>query len=161
MPVNVSYAKRKAIEGDLFYVQDELSIDFRPDPDFNFTPVVGSRGNTSLLLDTLQIEVSAEYRTALFVWGYWPNINWTDGKVDPHIAEEGTLIFDDFLDLEIGISQELSLDNWITQYDKTTGWIRVSEKKPINEDLVRIATNTLLGISEGVLSSIMLKPDFR
>ena len=158
----IEFLHRNPIIGELAYIQDEYSFNFTPSEHNEMKSIVGSKGNTSLLIDTFQIEISVEFKTTLFTWGFWPNTNWVRRELNPPESTDGTLIFKDYIDLEMGVSKNISTRNWITQHDCDTGWIRISEDKTVpDENLVRIATNTLLGTQGQKLSSVMLRPEFK
>ena len=51
--------------------------------------------------------------------------------------------------------------DWVTVHDNVTGWLRVAPRKSVDDDqLVLIATDTILGIRGHRLNSVWLRPRF-
>jgi hypothetical protein len=123
---------------------------------------MGEESATSLLVGTLQIEIGIRDCVALFVWGLHPHTKWIPTAVSPGDAVvDGGIRFQGLGDLEPGISVVVaSVGEWSTQFDASTGWVRVAAREDPDKSLVRIAQDTVIGIKDNALHSIWLKPTF-
>lgn len=60
-----------------------------------------------------------------------------------------------------GAARLIELGAWSTRLDRETGWVRIAgDASFARETLTLIATDTLLGITDGSLSSVWLRPQF-
>lgn len=152
---------QRPLRGKPIYRRSEHSFDFmseRPSEES-----IGERGTSSItLLSSLQLEVSIEFGTVLHVWGYHPNKTWQGRQLPPLQPVEGQLRATGAHQFIAGVSirYEASLA-WTTYIDPTTGWVYMGPPEIRFPQLaVAFATDTIAGISEGMLQSIWIKPEF-
>lgn len=149
------------LQGELVYRASEHSFDFKARSNSELAQRIGTKGTTSLLIGTLQIEVGIEVGAALFVWGLHSHISqWRRGQLSAVSATRGGIrvIFDE--EPAIGVSQALAeVAEWHTVFDPDTGWIRISSNQDDSaERYIEFAENTIAGISDERLISLRLRP---
>jgi hypothetical protein len=149
------------LEGQLVYRAYEYSFDFKVGSQPELARRAGSKGTTSLLIGTLQIEVGLETGTALFVWGlHSHSAQWRRDSLSRPLAQPGCVraVFDE--EPIMGVSQGLAeVGEWQTTYDPNTGWICVSSNvHDVFESYIEFAENTIAGLHNGSLVSVWLHP---
>ncbi|GLW90259.1 hypothetical protein [Actinokineospora globicatena] len=118
----------------------------------------GDEGPTSVLIGMLQVEVGAETGAALFAWGYHPHINWRDGHLPQPVATPGIVRFDEDFTYAVSVSVASPME-WATTRDESSGWLRVAPAdSQVDEALVEIATDVLLGHRDGEFAAVWLRP---
>jgi hypothetical protein len=147
------------LPGRLIYRAYEYSFDFEVGLESELTKRAGSQGTTSLLLDTLQIEIGVETGTVLFVWGLHPHTKWVKERLAPFSARPGSVrVLLDRLPT-VGVSESLKdISQVRTTYDPNTGWIRISPGQDLSEDYIEFADNTVIGLANEKLTSLWLRP---
>jgi hypothetical protein len=149
------------IAGQLYYYQDEYSFSFKPTASNQFSLHVGQHGRTSLLIGSLQVEISIEYRSLLFAWGYHPYQRWREKDLTaPKALAYGVTLGSEIV-LEEGISVALvGVGSWDTWYDSETQWVCVgSYHQPVEATIAEFATNTIAVISKSRLVALWLKAE--
>jgi hypothetical protein len=160
MELNFSTEAGTELEGELAYVDADHAFRFEPASPADLGDLVGELGLTSLALDTLQIEVDIGSGRALFVWGLHPRSQWNASHLPRPRFNTGRVQVSCFPGLQRGVTIEIpSTSSWSTIYDSETGWVRIGPVG-LSEDseLVLIATDTLLGLGDGCLTSVWLNP---
>ncbi len=124
---------------------------------------VTEQGVTSLSIGTLQVEVDVATGQVLFVWGLHPHTRWREGRARPERVVDGGVAVRVDQELVSGISVTLvEVGEWVTTCDSASGWVHVHPLGWSDDGLqVRIADGTVLGLKEGELSSVWLKPSVR
>jgi hypothetical protein len=153
-----SYHPGPILGGVLIYSENEYSFRFEVGSVDDLAARTRDTGQASVSIGSLQIEVAAGSGEVLFVWGLHPQSLWIDGKVAAPATKPGIVCLD--ADVVPGTSIALALvGQWITVFDRTTGWARVAEEQDLRDDVVvEVATGVLLGERRGELSSIWLHP---
>lgn len=155
--MRVSVDPGPAVEGRLSYVEKEYSLRFEVSSPDILAAREGDAGRSSASIGTLQIEVGTSTGAALFVWGLHPRTRWKAAKLPLPTYDSGVVRFDATFDS--GVSVEVAaVGEWLSSYDMSSGWLRVSADEDIDEVLTEIATGTLLGQRGGELRSIWLRP---
>ncbi|MGV9932595.1 hypothetical protein ACWDY4_18725 [Streptomyces olivaceoviridis] len=148
------------MEGVLTYDESEYGFSFSANSGESLSERLGSKGVTSVLIDTLQLEVDIESREILYAWGYFPNIRGAVSKLNvPQIAVGRVRISSDY-PFEPGVSYEVPGDRWRVSCDPSSGWIAIEQGDVTGAEFVQIASGTVLGIDNGDLVSIWLSPVF-
>jgi hypothetical protein len=150
-----------SLQGELLYRAYEYSFDFKAKSESELALRAGSKGTTSLVVGTLQIEVGIETGAALFVWGlHSHSTQWRQDRLPRISPEKGCVkvLFDE--EPVIGISQGLAeVGEWQTTYDANTGWILVSANEhDVAESHREFAEDTIAGLTDEKLVSLWLRP---
>lgn len=148
------------LTGALLYRSEEYSFDFVPESAEDVRTRAGSRGTTSLLLGTLQLETGVETGLVLFPWGFHPKKLWRSGVVTRPIARPGTVRAVTSSPLEVGVSLEVDeRSEWLTWYDpRSTEVCFRRDGSPEPSQLIEFATGAVAGIVGGELVGIWLRP---
>lgn len=161
MQVTVSSEAGEALDGVLKYTVAEYSFRFTPGSPQELAHRVGDGGQTSLSVGTLQIEVGIETGILLFAWGLHPKERWSVGRLETPQAEPGIVKVSGCKALAAGVSIGVAaVGDWSTTYDPETGWVRTTEDERPDEEHVLIATDLVVGLRQGALSSVWLQPIF-
>jgi hypothetical protein len=149
------------LQGELVYRADEYSFDFKVKSESELVLRQGSKGTTSLIVGTLQIEVGIETSAALFVWGLHSHSSqWRRDRLVHISPQKGCIrvLFDQ--QPVSGVSQGLvEVGEWQTTYDETTGWICVSSGvHDTRSSYIEFANNTVAELAGEVLVSLWLHP---
>jgi hypothetical protein len=149
------------LDGALVYRAYEYSFDFKVKSESELALRAGSKGTTSLVVGTLQIEVGIETGAALFVWGlHSHSTQWRQVHLPRVSSQKGCVkvLFDE--EPVIGVSQSLAeVGEWQTTYDEGTGWVCVSANEhDVAESYVEFADNTIAGLADEKLVSVWLRP---
>lgn len=148
------------LQGVLTYDESEYGFSFSTQSRESLNQRLGSQGVTSVLIDTLQLEVDIESREVLFAWGYFPITRSVVAEFsDPHYIPGRVSISSDNT-FEPGVSFEIPGDSWHISHDPASGWIVVRQTEAAGIEFVQIATGTVLGIANGNLVSVWLHPTF-
>jgi len=145
------------VEGRPAYVLGDHAFKFealtRPD----VLEVVGDAGTTSLALNTLQLEVSLRSRRCLWLWGYSPRTRWISGEIPNPEAEDGSA---EVLGVQLarGVSIRVPGAPFREVFDTVSGWFGVFATTKAEGRGVRIATDTVLLVADGLLSGLLVKP---
>jgi hypothetical protein len=149
------------ISGTLIYAELEHSFRFEVGSPALLNELAADAGLTSLALGTLQIEVAVATGRMLFVWGLHPKARWIVDAIGRPEAAPGMVELSNAQQLQAGVSRQIAeTDGLITSFDPVTGWVRVTWA-PLNstdEEWVRIASGTCLGLRGDQLTSVWLQP---
>lgn len=150
------------VDGVLTYLRREYSFHFEPAAPVDLARAAGTRGTTSLAIDTLQIEVGIETGAVLLVHGYHPYFGWRPEQLLPATPVLGSLRVRTDQQLLPGVGHRLAPEgSWVTGYDEGSGWIRVHpDPAEVDDQLVQVANGTLIGLRAGALNSVWLQPIF-
>lgn len=150
------------LDGKLVYRESEYSLDFEPDQGFISHDIAGQQGTTSIMIDTLQIEVALETRRLLYVWGYFPAVRWERATVLPISAAQGCVRIRTGAQLIIGVTLALgAAEDWRREYDATSGWLSIHCATPTEHDrAVEFATGCVAVLREERLIALWLHPLF-
>lgn len=149
------------LAGTLRYSESDRGFAFHLRNSDDLTGLVGDRGSTSLVADTLQLEVAVDTGCALYVWGYLPKESWrrAELKLPNSVSGRVTVELDD-PPLEAGISVSIAPSNWEVLFDESSCLVRVVQNRQLPEKLVEIADGVHLGLSGTMLNSFWLSPKF-
>ena len=148
--------------GTPVYRRSEYSFDFEPASRDELTALTSEAGVTSIVVETLQIEVNAFDGEALHVWGYHPAADWSAHSLLPVDPRPGAVFIADDQAFISGVSIGLAeVGEWTTAHDEKSGWVRVTPDLAVDdEQVVLIATGTCLGLIGDQLNSIWVRPRF-
>jgi hypothetical protein len=148
------------LKGRLVYRPDEYSFDFEVASERELAARVGTAGRTSILVATLQIEISIETRQLLFFWGYTARRAWQDAEPPPINPVKGVVELITPMSLSRGISEQLvGLDEWVLYYSAKRGMVWISEHDgSVGQEQVEFADGCLVGITQGRIDSLILAP---
>lgn len=148
------------LEGVLTYDESEYGFSFSAQSGEPLSERLGSEGSTSVLIDTLQLEVDIESRGVLFVWGYFPNIRSEVTELGAPICFPGRVFISSDHSFQPGVSVEVPGKEWRVSYDPSSGWVAIRLKGAVNAKFVQIASGIVLGVEAGNLVSVWLDPVF-
>ena len=151
-----------ALPGRVVYRAADYAFDFEIQSHKDLSDRVGQHGTTSLLIGTLQIEVSIETGLLLYVWGYCPSTQWSRATVIPAFRKSGCVKLISSNRLEVGISEKyVKIMQWPIVYDDESGWICVGKAdQPMGANWIEFATDTIAVVQGTVLYALLLRPDF-
>ncbi|MFE4970835.1 hypothetical protein ACFRAR_01810 [Kitasatospora sp. NPDC056651] len=149
-----------ALEGVLTYSESEYGFSFTAQSPEGLAERLGSDGVTSALIETLQLEIDIESREFLFAWGYFPGIRSNVEDLDVPKFLPGRVSLSAECRFEPGVSFDISEEVWRTGYDPSSGWVAVRLRDPADAVFVQIADGIVLGVSDGDLVSVWLRPAF-
>jgi hypothetical protein len=151
-----------ANDGLVIYREGDYAFDFHPLDPLHLSERTGDQGVSSLGIGSLQIEIGIETRLALFAWGYCPRQGWKEGHLDvPRIVQGQVQVNDQPLGRGVSHPVGEEASDWRTTYDIDSGWVRIHRTSSTDSDqLVEIASGTLLDIRNGDLWSLWLHPTF-
>ena len=156
----VSYEQPK-IKGRLVYRSYDWAFDFEFASQKELNRLRGSEGVTSISIGSLQVDVSIEKRTALYVWGYHPRAVWKEEHilVSPYMPGSVRVISDQPLLRGVAVSLA-EIGAWPTVYSSDSGWLCIGRTDvPATSEWVEFATSTVAVIQNGELLSIWLHPE--
>jgi hypothetical protein len=141
--------------GQLFYKEDEQSMNFEADSD--------PRGaDCSILVVNLNIDFDLSTKRAQNIWGYHPYTMWIQKRLPmPRYFSGSLLLLDESISIQDVERLEGSLA-WKTYYDSAMGWLCVGDHEYHEGDVtVEFLTNTLATLNkQGELKALWLKPIF-
>jgi hypothetical protein len=150
------------LSGQLIYRAYEYAFEFEVESHSELARRAGSKGTTSLLIGTLQIEVGIETGALLFVWGFHPHTKWLCDQLPPFSPRPGSVKVQFDEEPIVGVSQSLKeISQLRTTYDPNTGWIRISLDEDLAEDYIEFTEDTVVGLSNERLMSLWLRPVWR
>lgn len=150
------------LQGQTVYLAAEHSFQFRAEDPAELARRIGDRGVTSLAIGTLQLEVALATGALLFAWGYHPRRHWRAMRLPQVAATAGVVRVGRPHILQPSISLRVpAASHWPTLYDPQSGWVAVGDPDPAAPStLVRIATDTVLGLSGPRLTVVWIRPVF-
>ena len=149
-----------AIEGRLSYIRSEHSFMYQVADRSGLAVETGDQGVTSLVIDTLQLEVGVEHGRLLFAWGYHPMGGWSKAELTEPECASGQVSVRSEEPLLPGVSVPVSGDAWVTQFDPASQLVRVSPAVGASDRCVRIAQGVALGLTGSRLTEVWLRPTF-
>ena len=149
------------LAGRLVYSDMEHSFRFEVASPADLEDRSGELGRTSVAIGTLQVELDIASGRSLFVWGLHPRRRWDTSSAFPQRIRAGVVRLAGGTELVRGVTVSIAeVGDWLTTYDEESGWVRVGARAHVDDDeQVLIATDTVLGLRAGLLSSIWLRPD--
>lgn len=161
MTPRVAIEAGRPLSGQLLYRASEYSFMYQVADGLEVQRRTGSEGVTSLVADTLQLEVGVQTGQVLFAWGYLPSNSWRETDFLPPEVEHGVLRLKDFGELESGVSISISRGSeWKVEFNRTTGWVRVAVSPIGGEVAVQIADGVVVGVQGDRIVSVWLCPKF-
>ncbi|WP_406316318.1 hypothetical protein OHA77_04465 [Streptosporangium sp. NBC_01639] len=148
------------LEGVLVYDESEYGFSFSAQSAESLSERLGSEGVTSVLIGTLQLEVTIESREVLFAWGYFPNVRVEVAELGAPDCFPGRVFISLDHSFQPGVSLEVPGKGSRVSYDPSSGWVAIRLKDAVDAKLVQIASGIVLGIDTGDLVSVWLDPVF-
>ncbi|WP_448319321.1 hypothetical protein [Streptomyces sp. CO7] len=148
------------LEGVLVYTESEYGFSFSARDGEALGARLGSRGVTSVVIGTLQLEVDIESGEVLFAWGYLPNVRSVVAELRHPRSVAGRVVVSSDEPFEPGISEGVPGDDWRVTHDPSSGTVAVRLNGASGATFVRIADGTVLGLDAGHLVSVWLTPVF-
>jgi hypothetical protein len=147
--------------GLLRYLRHEHSFHFDPASPSDLLLKTGGSGVTSVLVDTVQLEVGVETGLLLYPWGYSPETSWRTGQLlAPTFADVGLRVKSE-RGLHPGVSLYANSNrNWTTTFDEENGWIRLALDDQSGDSAFLIAESSGLELRAGALQAVWLSPVF-
>lgn len=151
-----------ALKGKLIYHVQDHSFDFEPESLVTLQQRVGFVGTTSLLINSMQLEVGIETGILLYVWGYYPRYHWKQAKLSPPSPCVGMIRAGLESPFEEGISISIEpMIQWTTHYDSSSGWICIGDSTiPPTHEPIEFATFVIAVIEKTNLHALWLHPAF-
>lgn len=147
------------LTGELRYIKSDHSFLYKPEfSELNRRTGGGSR--TSLVADTLQLEVSVDTGELLFVWGYWPLESCKETSIKFPKYRSGRVFVEDDEGLEDSVSVPLPSDEWKTNFDPQSGVVRIFSPYLPSSTFTKIAHDVVIGLSTIGPGEFFLTPKF-
>jgi hypothetical protein len=148
------------LAGSLAYSVGDMSFSFRPKNAADLARRVGDEGLTSLVADSIQLEVAVATGEVLYVWGYLPRRSWRQASLQFPGATYGVVRVElEDPPLEEAVSVSIARTEWAAYFDESSGYVRLIRADPGRvEILYQVAEGVFLGLSGDLLNSIWLKP---
>jgi hypothetical protein len=150
-----------AVGGRLTYAVEDHGFRFEAGSREELAGRLGDRGVTSVVIDTLQLEVDIASGDVLFAWGYFPLGAAETGELAVPEAREGRVRVVDEEPFEPGVSVGVPGERWRTSYDRTTGVVAVRLREAADAVFVRIADGVVLGVDGAELVAVWLGEENR
>ncbi len=153
-------AKRgDSLRGRLLYDSEEYSFRYEVHDEADLQRRAGVEGATSLVIDTLQVEVGVETGPNLFVWGYFPSTSWREARLPTPEMRAGVVTVEPADELEAGVSIAIARDSrWTSESHPSMGLVRVSVADSGGESITQVADGVGIGIADRKIRSIWLNP---
>lgn len=136
-------------EGRAIYRKNENSFDF----------ISNKRGDISILIGYLQLNIDSLTNQLVNVWGLHPFYNWIDENLTVPQTIKGIVELEN--DYESGMSyREKELEEWKTYYDNISGWVCIGDKN-VKGVSIMFASNIFVVIDNNTLKSLWIKPEFQ
>ena len=152
------YKPSNPIQGRLSYIDN--AIGFEPVKEV-YKPA-RHPASAALTVDrTLQIEFLVDSGCLLYAWGYLPEESWqADNAQLPLDRVRPGMIFATEVDDPViaGVGYSTNLDTTPTRYLKKSGHLIIGDPNTA-DNLVEIASNTIIGLKGDQLSCVILKPE--
>ncbi|WP_411574095.1 hypothetical protein [Streptomyces fradiae] len=162
MKLRFRAAPGSALRGSLTYARSEHSFLYEADDPGDLACRAGSSGVTSLVVDTLQLEVGVETGQALYIWGYHPAGQWESTSLSLPEAAPGELLVTADEGLEEAVSVPLPGGDWRTRFDPDQGIVHVARTSQADDVVrhVRIADGVIVGLAGDSVRDFWLRPVF-
>lgn len=150
------------LKGQLVYRMQEHSFDFEVESYTLLQERMGQGGTTSLLIESVQIEVGVTTGFLLFVWGYYPRFTWINDHLSPPLSKMGSIHGQLNPPFEEGVAVPLTpMKSWTTKYDAATGWICIRADTSTKSGVaIEFATNVIAVVEETAFHELWLHPTF-
>ncbi|MFG1840532.1 hypothetical protein [Micromonospora sp. NPDC049175] len=149
------------LAGRLLFRAQEHSFSYEVTDGEDFRRRSGDEGLTSLVADTLQLEVGIETGELLFAWGYFPATSWSAATLPRPNVVPGVLRLVSVDELEAGVSLSIFRGgDWKAEFDQAAGFLRVSLDDGATASVVEIAQGVAVGVRDGLIRSVWLRPLF-
>lgn len=149
------------LDGTLAYDESEYGFSFSAQNRDSLGERLGSEGVTSALIGTLQLEVDIASREVLFAWGYFPNVRGVVAELSFPQFTPGRVCISSGYSFKPGVSFQVPGEGWGVSYDPSSGWVAIRSNESTNTEYAEIASGILLGVDNGDLVSVWLKPVFQ
>ncbi|MFW6638504.1 hypothetical protein ACOALZ_00515 [Nocardiopsis algeriensis] len=156
----LSVKEGSPLRGGLKYLTSEQSLFYEVRDRAELEERAGMEGVTSLVVDTLQLELSVESGELLFAWGYFPMPSWESASLAIPSFSTGRIFAAPNVKFMEGVSVRASSSDWRIEYDSRAGLLNVRSGSAADLKFVQIAEGVVLGVGSGKLLSIWLKPMF-
>lgn len=157
-----TFTDDEPFRGALTYSASEYSIDFDPPYGATANWKIGDEGVTSLVIETLQLEVDIASRRLLHAWGMFPSISWENDRLYVPTFTPGGVYVEN-CELLPGVSIALGRNlHWSKVYDPGSGWVRVANRIDVTPDRkIEIADGIGLTFQGADLVAVWLRPEFQ
>lgn len=136
--------------GNPIYVINEKSLYYEPWLECDCSIMIGTGYNS--------LDVDLNTNKVVHISGLNPKSNWKSGVIHPPKAKLGVLKIESSENLISGIGITYA-ENWVTTYDRRSGWLQIGNYNIINKfEFVNFANNTIAVIDNNDLKSILVKP---
>jgi len=157
--VQFAYKPGNTIQGKLSYIDQDKAIDFVPVKEIHRP---GRHGPSAAIIiaRTLQVEFLVNSGCLLYVWGYMPKENWqqTDSLLLLKEARPGMVFVSGVAgEVVAGSAYGTDLDSASPFYYRGSGHLLIGELEKADV-LVEFATNTVIGLKDGRLCCVVLRP---
>lgn len=150
------------LAGDPIYLRNDHAFDFLPADAAAVRQHAGKLGTTSVVLDTLQLDVGIETGLCLWVHGYSPTTGWNLRSVVPPPSQAGGLRCSAEDGLRQGVSIRAMVGKPSVYFDTSSGWFCAAATQAWprvdGERAVQIATDTLALVSPDELLALFVRP---
>jgi hypothetical protein len=158
--ISFQAASGAPLAGLLRYSRADMGFSFETASLPDLAARVGHQGVSSLVIDTLQLEVGVETGQVLYAWGYCPESSWLPAVLKPPTHSGARIVAIVDPPLEEAVSVSISRSPWKIQVDRDSEWVLISPSEATAERVVEVADGILLGLAETKLNSIWLRPRF-
>lgn len=149
------------LQGRPRYVVEDCAFDFQATDEQEVNERKGGSGTTSLVIGTLQIEVSVDRSLCLYVWGYCPYMKWEVSSGSPPPSRPGALRVVQNTDFVEGVS--VGIEEMVppsSHFNPESGWFCIGNlETPSGSQAVEFATDTLAAVKGGKIVSLWVKPE--
>lgn len=142
----------ETIHGELIYVDDEASFDYRPKSQHLIRP---EEELTLVIAKTLQMLVKMPEGRLLYVFGYMPRGALKQKSLRPPIMSVGAVYLAEPSENESGMGYDTTLSDAVPYYDPTSGWICIGDTQAQNAIL--IADDIAISLTQDKLSTVWLR----
>ncbi len=144
--------KNIRLNGQLFYLEDEHSFDYKPYTNADIVILVGF----------LNLGFDSETMRAKSVFGYSNSRGWKKINLDVPTYSSGELILNHYKSSVSGVSKRIrGSEKWETFYDEKKGWICIGNCEIISDvDSVEFLKDSVVVCKSGEIVSLWLKPTF-
>jgi hypothetical protein len=146
--------------GEPIYVSGDHAFNFRPADSDAVGERAGQLGTTSVVLDTLQLEVGVETGQCLWVWGYSPVTGWAKRTLLVPSVEPGGVRCSTGAGLQRGVSMA-AIDGAYRYFDPSSGWFCTAATDTwldLGARALEIATGTILLLTDDDLMAVFVRP---
>lgn len=144
--------------GKLIYRESEYSFDFVEAEAQKLSQRRGSKGVSSISVDTLQIEIGIEHGEVLYVWGFYPIPR---KVVDlPLPVTRSARVFTHGERWDLGISVPIPWSHHEATFDPRRRVTRITSSEKLADEYVTPASGIIFGLIRDQVSEIILSAKF-